>query len=172
MKKILKFTLLLVALTALSTTTFAQKYGHLNSGNLLSQLPDVTKADKELTAYQEGLASAFKVKVDAFKKKYDDVLAEVNKGTLSQVQIQEKENVLRKEQESLGKEEQENMAKVQKKRQELLQPLLDSVDKAVKDVAKENGYAMIFETSIINTILFAQDVDDILPLVKKKLGIQ
>ncbi|MEM1320194.1 MAG: OmpH family outer membrane protein [Bacteroidota bacterium] len=173
MKKLFQFMLLMFAFTALSSnTTFAQKYGHLNSGNLLSQMPEVTKADEALATYQEKLGEAFKVKVDAFQKKYNDLVQQVNTGTMSQVQIQTEENALREEQAALAKEEQDNVAKVQQKRQELLQPLLDNVDKAIKEVGKENGYSMIFETSIINTILFAEDADDVMPLVKKKLGIQ
>ena len=71
MKKILQLTLLMFALTALTTsTTFAQKYGHLNSGNLLAQMPEVAKADKELASFQEDIAAKFKVKVDAFQTKY------------------------------------------------------------------------------------------------------
>ncbi|MBC7774905.1 MAG: OmpH family outer membrane protein, partial [Phycisphaerae bacterium] len=39
-----------------------------------------------------------------------------------------------------------------------------------KAVAKENGYAMVFDTST-GAMLFASDSDDLTELVKKKLGL-
>lgn len=43
---------------------------------------------------------------------------------------------------------------------------------AIKEVAKENGFTYIFDMSS-GAILFASETsEDILPLVKKKLGIQ
>ena len=173
MKKLLKFTVLSLAFIAFTASSaFCQKYGHLNSGNLLAGIPEVTVADKELTTYQDQLAKAFKTKVDAFQASYEAVSKQVNAGTLTPVQINTKEQELKAQQEKLAKEEQENLEKVQKKRQELLQPILDKVDKAIKAVGEENGYTMIFETSMINTVLFAKDSEDVMPLVKKKLGIQ
>jgi len=173
MKKLLRFTVLSLAFFAFTASSaFCQKYGHLNSGNLLAGIPEVADADKKLTTFQDQLAKTFKAKVDAFKANYDAVSKQVNEGTLTPVQINEKEQELKVEQEKLAKEEQENLGKVQQKRQELLQPILDKVDKAIKAVGEENGYTMIFETSMINTVLFAKDSEDVMPLVKKKLGIE
>ena len=173
MKKLLKLTVLSLALLAFTASAaFCQKYGHLNSGNLLAGIPEVTTADKELVTYQETLDKAFRTKVDAFKVRYDATLKQVNDGVLNPVQISEKEAALKKDQEALAKEEQEITAKIRDKRQELLQPILDKVDKAIKAVGEEGGYAMIFETSMINTVLFAKDTEDVMPLVKKKLGMQ
>ena len=67
--------------------------------------------------------------------------------------------------------EQEVMQKVAKKREDLLRPILDKVDAAVKAVGKENGYGMIFDTSLFNFILSADESEDVMPMVKKKLGI-
>ena len=42
---------------------------------------------------------------------------------------------------------------------------------AIADVAKENGYSYIFDVSA-GALLYQPDSDDILPLVKKKLGLK
>ena len=61
--------------------------------------------------------------------------------------------------------------KVEKKRQDLLQPIIDKADKAIKGVAAEKGFDYIFDTSS-GTLLHVKAADDIMPLVKAKLGIQ
>ena len=92
-------------------------------------------------------------------------------GTMTQVQMKEAEARLGKEQQAIAAFEQEVVQKVSKKREDLLKPILDKVDAAVKAVGKENGYAMIFDTSLFNFVLSADDSEDVMPLVKKKLGI-
>lgn len=36
-------------------------------------------------------------------------------------------------------------------------------------MVKENGYVMIFDISVFNVILFVEEVDDVMELVKVKL---
>ena len=60
---------------------------------------------------------------------------------------------------------------LQEKEKELLQPIIDRAKQAIAEVAKENGYTYIFDTSA-GTLLYQQDSDDILALVKKKLGLK
>ena len=59
---------------------------------------------------------------------------------------------------------------VNKKEQELLSPIVTKAKKAIADVAKEKGYAYIFDAAQ-GTILYSEESDNVLPLVKKKLGI-
>ena len=61
--------------------------------------------------------------------------------------------------------------KLQEKEKELLQPIIDRAKQAIADVAKENGYTYIFDTNA-GTLLYQQDSDDIMALVKKKLGLK
>jgi outer membrane protein len=57
-----------------------------------------------------------------------------------------------------------------KKESELYQPILDKAKKAIEDVAEEEGYTYVFDVSS-GALLYQPDSDDILPLVKAKLGI-
>ena len=81
------------------------------------------------------------------------------------------EAALQKEQQEIMAYEQEVMQLVDAKRQELLKPIFDKAQNAINDVAKSNGYIMVFDTSIPNAVLFVQDSDDIMAMVKTKLGI-
>ena len=58
---------------------------------------------------------------------------------------------------------------MQDKQLELMQPFQDKILKAIEDVAKENGYAYIFDTQVL---LYSEGGDDVSALVKKKLGIK
>ena len=53
---------------------------------------------------------------------------------------------------------------------ELSEPLIEKAKKAVEDVAKENGYTYIFNSSD-GLVLYAIPSDDVMELVLKKLGV-
>ena len=64
------------------------------------------------------------------------------------------------------------MQKVQSRRQELLEPIFGKAQQAIQDVGKENGFNLIFDTSaVLNAILFTRDSEDVMELVRKKLGL-
>ena len=58
---------------------------------------------------------------------------------------------------------------MQERQIELMTPFQDKILQAIKDVAKENGYAYIFDTK---NLLYSDGGDDVSALVKKKLGIK
>ena len=57
----------------------------------------------------------------------------------------------------------------QQKAQEKIAPLRNKALEAIRTVAKENGYSYVLD---MNSVIVAPPGDDILPLVKKKLGIK
>jgi len=161
------FALLLSA--SLSAQT-APKYGHMNLGNLLELLPDTKKADDAIKAFagtlgakDDSLGRALQAGAELLQKEYDS-------GVLTPLQAQQRQAELQKQQEFLQKFEQEANQMVTAKREELLKPILTKIDEAIKAVAKENGYSMIFDTST-GAMLFANETDDVTELVKKKLGL-
>ena len=60
---------------------------------------------------------------------------------------------------------------MQKKKEELYTPILKKAEEAINSVAKENKFSYIFDASA-GTLLYAQDSDDVLPMVKTKLGLK
>jgi outer membrane protein len=147
------------------------KYGHMNLGNLLELLPDTKKANDELklftdqlSAKDDSMARSLQAAAEMLQKEYDA-------GNLTPVQAQQRQAELQKQQEVLQKFEQEANQLVAAKREALLTPILTKVNDAIKAVATENGYAMIFDTSS-GTMLFASESEDVSALVKKKLGLQ
>ena len=58
---------------------------------------------------------------------------------------------------------------MQERQIELMTPFQDKILQAIQDVAKENGYAYIFDSK---NLLYSEGGDDVSALVKKKLGIK
>jgi outer membrane protein len=152
-----------------SFTVDAQQYGHMNFGTLIASLPETEAADSELQAYQKQLTAEVETKSEAWQKKAQEFFVKVEGGQLAPVQQQEEQANLEKERNEILALQQGITTKVQEKRKELLSPIIEKVEAAINEVAKENKYTMIFDTSVFNAILYATDSDDVTALVKAKL---
>ncbi len=165
---------ILTAVVALfvATSAFSQtyKYGHMNLGNLVEQLPDVKAAEAQLKTFGDKLAAKDDSLTTAFRADAEKFQKDYQAGILTALQAKTQQEALQKRQQAIQEFEENAQKLVAAKRQDLLKPILDKVQDAVKAVAKESGYSMIFDTSS-GAALFAQDSDDITALVKKKLGI-
>lgn len=149
----------------------AQKYGYVNSSQLLINLPDVKTADSQLEAYQKQLIAKGEQMVKSFETEYKAYLAKVDSGELSQIDMQQREGKLAQDQQAIQAFEVQVQNDIAAKKQELYQPILARVQKVVDAYGKEEGYTMIFDASI-GGILFADTADDLMPVLKTKLGIQ
>lgn len=165
------FLLLTFLIGAASLTAQAQvKYGHMNLGNLLESLPDTKKANDALKIFADSLAIQDDTMTKLFQTQVAKYQADYQAGKLTPVQAQQIEADLQKKQEEIQKFEQQAQQLVAVRRDALLKPILTKIEAAVKSVAGENGYMMVFDTSS-GAMLFANETDDITALVKKKLGL-
>lgn len=165
----IKIALFLATLLFSSFQLNAQKFGYLNSNELLSMHPLVKGADSILTIYQNQLMEQGQKLVESFQKNYEDYVKEANSGNLSKIQMGEKENILAQEQSKIREYESEMQKKVLQKREELYKPILDNIQSAINTVGKELNYTFIFDTGA-GGILFALPGDNIIDKVKSKLG--
>ena len=165
----LKF-LLLTFLLAYQAPSFAQKFGYLNSQALLSELPEVKQADANLQALQAQLEKKGQQMVAELENKYKDLQRKEQSGEISPKALEEEAKKLKEQEAELGKYEQEMQKQLLAKRQETLQPILDKVNNIIKQVATENQFTYIFDSSA-GILLYAQESMDGTALVKTKLGI-
>ena len=161
--------MLVVVLSTAATAQKTAKIGHINSNELLTAMPERAAVQKDLEAY----ANELKVTLDVMRKEYDtkvadfqskqDVMTDLIKNTkISEITDLEKR---------ITEFQQTAEADLQKKEQSLLQPIIDKAKTAIDDVAKENGYTYVLDSSV-GVVLFSVDSDNILAKVKTKLGIQ
>ncbi|MEP7322290.1 MAG: OmpH family outer membrane protein [Saprospiraceae bacterium] len=168
MKNLILLTFLIVVVTR---TTQAQKFGYLNSAEVLSKVPEIAISDSLLKLYQDSLVGTGKVLVDAFQKHVADYQAESQKGNLAPIAAQKKEDELRKEQESLKAFEDIIKQKLVARRDKLYQPILGRIDGIVKKIGKDNKYTMIFDSSQPG-YLFLAESENLGPVIMKELGLE
>ena len=78
---------------------------------------------------------------------------------------------INKEQQALASMEQEAVAKIAKKREELLAPILKRADEMIQKLGKEEGYTMIFDSSI-GALLYAVEAEDLTARIKQMMVSQ
>ncbi|MBO5685844.1 MAG: OmpH family outer membrane protein [Alistipes sp.] len=167
MKKVLKLTLV-VAMVLSSTTLFAQKLGRINSQEVIMAMPETAAMQTSLQAVQKD----WEENLEAINVEFNNKLQEFQKNlnTMSDAvrQIKEKElNDLRTRGSELQQMAQQDLGK---KEQELMTPIIEKAQNAIKSVSKAGGFLAVSETGSL--IYFDEaNLTDITPLVKKELGI-
>lgn len=146
----------------------AQKFGYVNSQEILASMPDVKQADANLEALQKQLQKKGQGMVEQLQKDYAAIQQKIERGELSPKQQEEEGKKLETRQQEIAKFEQEMVSQIQEKRATELKPISDKINKAISDVAKEKGFQFIFDQGIL---LYAESAQDVSSLVKSKLGI-
>lgn len=164
------FAIITAGLLLLSAPSFAQnknKFGHIDSEELLQLMPERTTAEKAI----EDEAKVLQSTLQNMGAEYEKLLGEYQQmGATSDLVRQDKEKALVGLQERIQQFQQSADQTLGAKREELLQPVIDKARKAIEDVANENGYTYVFDTSV-GVVIHYPAGDDILPLVKTKLGL-
>ncbi|MEM1218158.1 MAG: OmpH family outer membrane protein [Bacteroidota bacterium] len=169
MKQGFKYLLIALLIVGSLSAVQAQKFGYLNSALVLAEMPETKAADDKMAAFQKQLETEAQAKAEDLQAKISKYIQEAQSGVLTPVEMQEKEAALTKEQEAFGTYEQGLYAKVQSKREELYEPILQKVQDAIDAVGKENGYQFIFDISVMNVVVYADEAEDVIDLVKAKL---
>ena len=171
MKKSLTILLVFViSFLGLSTSALAQKYGYINFNNLIVEMPDAKKADAEIETYRKQQVALLENKAKALEAKFKKYLEEAATDDVSPKKNKEREAELQKDRQEIGKFEQEVLQKIQVKREKFYDPIFKKANDAINQVAKENGYSMIFNESI-GILLYNEASEDIMAQVKAKLGM-
>ena len=155
----------------LTTSVIGQKFGYVNSGNLLESLPEVKAADAEMVTFRDQLSKEGQDALASLEVKYSEYITKVQSGELSRIQQEEMEAELKKEQEAIAKMEQEGSIKIAQKREELLAPILERADEMIQKLGKDEGYTMIFDSSV-GALLYAVEAEDLTEKVRQMMVSQ
>jgi outer membrane protein len=167
-KQILVAALLLLGTAQTSLAQQTVKLGHIDRQKLMLMLPQRKDAEAKMQAFAKTLEDRLK----AMGAEYQAKLSEAQ-GRAEQMTNTEREIAMRELQEleqrimAAQEKAQEDLAKQE---EELLQPMVESTNRAIRAVAEENGFTYVFDTST-GTVVYFDRGEDILPLVKTKLGI-
>ena len=163
MKKII-ITLLLIAPMALS----AQKFGHINTQELFTQMPEVAVVKLKMDTIQGQYEAQLASMNEEIQKKMQDYQAQeaTMADAVKQIRQQELQEMNQRIQLFYQTAEQD----IQKKQQELLAPIHEKMAKAIKAVGERENYTYIFDSAAM--VHIGNDALDVTPAVKKELGIK
>jgi len=168
-KSIIKF-FTLILLVGAGLQLHAQKFGYINSQELIQNMAEVKEANANIETYKSQLQKKGQEMVKSLQTKYQSLEQKRAQGELSPKQLETEAQTLQAEEVKISQFEQESQQKIIDKSETLLKPIRDKIQKAIDAVADESGYVYIFDASM-GMILYAEDQADVSSLVKAKLGL-
>jgi len=170
MKKVLlKSGILFAAFLMFANVAQAQKFGYVNSGLLVSELPEMKVLQSTLEALQTQLKKKGDAAVADYKKQEQAAVQKKQRGEMTPKEEEETMAALQAKQDEIYKMGADMEKQLGEKQQEGMKPILEKVDAAIKEVATEGGFQYIFDTQA-GVILYADETADVTDLVKAKIN--
>jgi outer membrane protein len=168
MKKLGVIIALFVLTSALAV---AQKYAFVDSEYIRKNIPAFTTAQEQLDKlsqqWEKEVADGYAV-VEQMYKSYQNESVLLSQ----EMKTKREESIIAKEKEmkALQNKYFGMEGDLFKKREELVKPIQDEILKAIKELAIEGSYAVIFDTAAGGNILFANPKFDLSDQILEKLG--
>jgi len=164
-----KIALLLMLILPMSV--FAQKFGHIKTQEILTAMPEYTKAQTDIQTLQKQYDDDMKRVADELQKKF---------AAYQQEQANLPKNIQERRQKELQELNERGMQMQQDAQQELqqswmqmLEPIAKKIDDAIKAVGQEGGYVYIFDLNATQIPFVNETLStDVTGAVKAKLGLQ
>jgi len=163
MKKLLFATALIFGFSG----AFAQKQGYISVSDVVSIMPETAAAESTLTQYQQEVSGQINQALTQLKAMDSTFNTDSSTYSPSLKEIKRKEMV--KIYQQYSGLQQGASGRLQDKQSELLAPIQAKAVAAIKAVATENKYSYVLDAQ---SLIIAPPGDDLLPLVKAKLGIK
>ncbi len=162
---------LLLSLLFVTTLMSAQKFAFVDTEYVLGKVPAYESAQDQLDQVSERWQQEVDGLMDEVKtlyKNYQNDLVFLS----DEMKIKRENEIVSKEQEAkeLRKKYFGPEGELFKKRESLIKPIQDEVFNAVKEVASESGYAVIYDKSSAMNVIYAAPALDVSEQVVEKLG--
>lgn len=152
-------------------SAYSQKYAFVDTEYILNNIPNYKAAQEEIDKLSTQYENEVKTLYEAIDKMYKEYQAEKVLLT-DEMKSKREEQIITKEREA-KKAQNEYFGEeglLFKKRQELVKPIQDEVYNAVKDLANEGGYAVIFDSASGPVMLYTNPRYDVSDQVLQQLG--
>ncbi|MFA9392357.1 MAG: OmpH family outer membrane protein [Prolixibacteraceae bacterium] len=170
MKKVLILIVLFVAGWAAQVNAQALKFGHIDIQQLIQVMPERQTAVDALEKEAAELEGMLGTMQEELQKMFQDYTAK--RETMSELVRQAKEEDIQMKQQRIETFRGQADQQLQTKQQTLMKPIFEKADKAIADVAKEQGLIYVFDVSSRVVLYKSATSVDVLPLAKKKMGIE
>jgi len=173
MKRFVSITVLIIVIALTGSSAMAQtlKFGHINSDELIQIMPEYDSATVTLEAFRKDLINALELMSVEFNNKNEAY--QKDSPNLSAIVKQTKEQELIDMQKRIQDFQNNAQTQLQNKQAEVFQPIYAKVDKAIKDVGKDNGFLYVFDIAKGSLLYYDESKStNVLALVKTKLGLK
>lgn len=146
----------------------AQKLGHINMDELLAAMPEL----KTIQAKLDTLTNQYELQLANMQEEFNKKVADYqqNQAGMTDGVRQFRQQELAEMEQRIQLFNQTASRDLQTKQQEFLQPVQKKMMDAIKKVGAAQGCTYVFNS--MATLYIADDALDLMPLVKKELGIQ
>lgn len=135
--------LILMLMLFAPMSMFAQKFGHLNSQQVMNDMPEFVKARGEIEATAKQYENDLKAMQDELQRKAEEY--EKTKSTMNATKQKETEDELMKLNEKIRTAYNDNSQALQKAQQEKMQPITAKLVNAIQSVGKAGNYVYIMD---------------------------
>ncbi len=149
---------------------FAQKFGHLNSADIIQVMPEYTTAQTELQKLEKQYSDELKMMETELSKKSEEYDAQ--KATLPANIQQRREQELQELYGRMQQYYQQSQQELAQASQEKMAALTEKITKAIKEVGVAGGYLYIFDVASGIPYISETLSTDVTAQVKAKLGIK
>ncbi len=163
--------IVLAAILALPLSVMAQtKFGHMNSQEVITAMPEYTKAQADLDAMAKQYQEEMQRTQEEFNKKYQEFLAQADSLPKNIAERRQKE--LQDMDQRQQQFQQEVYQSMQKAQQDALTPIYQKLETAIQAVGKAEGVIYIFDIARTPVAYIGAESIDLTAKVKTQLGIK
>lgn len=138
-----KLVLMLMLCAPLSMLAQNAKFGHVDAQSIMQSLPEFIKARGELEAQSKQYENDLQAMQKEIQTKSDEY--DRTKSTMNATKQQETEANLQQLVQKYQQAYQDNQQAIQKAQQEKMQPIMNKIMQAIKNVGKAGGYVYIMD---------------------------
>ncbi len=170
-KLILTAGLMLFGFNIFAQSASSLKIGYTNVEYIVTQMPEYAGIESDLKTFGTQLQKQLESKVQAIRKLEQEIRD--GEATLARTVLEDKMKEYQTQMASIQEFQQKADSELQNKQMQLLNPVYEKIEKAIQDVAKENGFTHILSDGMgtVSILLYARDEDDVTNNVLKKLGV-
>tara|TARA_Y100000287_G_scaffold170963_1_gene157034 strand:- start:86 stop:622 length:537 start_codon:yes stop_codon:yes gene_type:complete len=158
---------LMFMLAPLSMVIAQANVAHIEVQKLISEMPEVIAAQKELKKLEETYTADMETTYKEFQTKAQTYAADAANQT--EITNQSRQKELEGMQKNIQEYQQTVSQDLQKKSVDMMKPLIDKAKAAIDKVASDLGYDYILDSSAGGSVIIAKG-KDIMADVKKELG--
>lgn len=146
------------------------KFGHMNSQEIITVMPEFTKAQADIDALAKQYQKEMETGEAEFNKKYQEFLQQADSlpKNIADRRQKELQDMAQRQQQF----QQEAAQSMQKAQTDAMTPIYKKLDDAVQAVGKAEGVIYIFDIARTPVAYIGTESIDLTPKVKAQLGIK